>query len=144
MTVSQVNFSPSFCSFLLLLISFFSQAVFGDPRLPEDEREIVGVVAVDYTYENFHRDFTTQTGCAYNKTFVGPGVPLCYVMDNSALVILAPRFLYDEFDSVNNVVTESNVLYIGQAIPGKGIKGIFLALFFIDFFFIFRAWRPVG
>ena len=79
----------------------------------------MGVVAVDYSYNNFHEDFTSQTGCAYDFAAVSSTVPLCYVMDNSALVVLAPQFINNDLNDEDNVVTASENVQIGEFVPGK-------------------------
>uniref|UniRef100_A0A7S4P2K4 G-protein coupled receptors family 3 profile domain-containing protein n=1 Tax=Paramoeba aestuarina TaxID=180227 RepID=A0A7S4P2K4_9EUKA len=114
-----------------------SRAVFGDPSLSSEEREILGVVAVDYSYGTFHDDFVSATGCARERSDISPATPLCYIMDNSALVILSPDFLDDDYNTFD--ATESDTLPIGLTEPQLADQLVELELLLVNTSINFRG-----
>ena len=91
------------------------KAVFADPTRAPDDREIVGVVGIDYPYPLFHRQIMNASGCAYNRSFVDADTPLCYVMDSAGLVVISPDFLIPTYTTLGE--TNSDTLPIFNAEP---------------------------
>ena len=91
------------------------KAVFADPTRAPDDREIVGVVGIDYPYPLFHEQIMNASGCAYNRSFVNADTPMCYVMDSAGLVVISPDFLIPTYTTLGE--TNSDTLPIFNAEP---------------------------
>ena len=97
-------------------VTTVSKAIFDNPELSLEENLIVSVVGVDKPYANFHQDFVDSTGCAYDrKEAMATGLPMCYLMDNSGLLVVSPDFLTPTFNTYDR--TNSDNLPVGLAEP---------------------------
>ena len=96
-------------------ISTVAKAVFADPSRPTDDREILGVVGIDYPYPLFHRQITEAAGCAFDRADVGPNKPLCYFMDNAGFIVISPDFLDPGYTTLGQ--TNSDTLPVTLAEP---------------------------
>jgi hypothetical protein len=91
-----------------------SRSVFDDPSREVDDREILGVVGVDYPYNTFYDQYIEATGCAPNRSAVTSSVPMCYLMDVSALVILTPDFLKDTYTTIDSTSSDTESIVIAE------------------------------
>ena len=118
-------------------ISTVSKAIFTDPNLSQDEREIVAVVAIDYPYPIFHEEIMNASGCAYNRSFVDADTPMCYLMDNAGFVVISPDFLSPDYTTLGQ--TNSDTLPIFLAEPEIGMKLVEGGIIDVSTFLNFRG-----
>jgi hypothetical protein len=116
-------------------VTTVSKAIMDNPNLSLEESLLVGVVGVDYPYEAFHSEFTNATGCAYNRSLANDKTPMCYLMDNSGLLILSPEFLTPTYNTL--ALTNSDNLPLGIAEPQLAAdlvqKGVLQVTYYLNF-----------
>ena len=97
-------------------VTTVAQAILEDPDVPLEDIFIYSVVGVDFPYPTFHQGFVDATGCAYDReAAMNDGTPMCYVMDNSGLLVITPEFLTPGFNTYDK--TNSDTLPVGVAEP---------------------------
>ena len=95
-------------------ISTVSKAIFADPTLPRDDREIVGVSSIDYPYSLFHEQIMSASGCAYNRSFVNADTPMCYLMDSAGLVVISPDFLIPTYTTLGETNSDTLPIFLAE------------------------------
>eukprot|EP00211_Chloroparvula_japonica_P000105 CAMPEP_0119121066 /NCGR_PEP_ID=MMETSP1310-20130426/1857_1 /TAXON_ID=464262 /ORGANISM="Genus nov. species nov., Strain RCC2339" /LENGTH=1337 /DNA_ID=CAMNT_0007110603 /DNA_START=126 /DNA_END=4139 /DNA_ORIENTATION=- len=84
-----------------------SRAIFSDQSREESDREVLAVVGADMPYATFHQLIVDSTGCAFNRSDVTPTTPMCYLLDNSGLLIFTPEFLSPTFSTIALTASDS-------------------------------------
>ena len=117
-------------------VSTISQAVLENPEENLENILLFAVLGIDYPYLAFHQGFVDSTGCAYDREdAMNTGLPLCYLMDNSGLLVMSPDFLTPDFNTYDR--TNSDILPVGVAEPQLALdllaKGVLNRNIFINF-----------